>query len=123
MYYSTNTNFTYYDFFQVPKIVLSGDPLYWFIITDLDTLELESIGKQCQCILGIMNIFGFCVKKISLHIPHLDSLCAWTPDKTNNLLLFELIRPTYPAYLLTFSLKTLRTLQKKKEGEWWAINM
>ena len=25
---STSTNFAQYDFFQVPKIVLSGDPLY-----------------------------------------------------------------------------------------------
>ena len=32
MYYSTNTNFTQYDFFQVPKFVLSGDPLYIFFI-------------------------------------------------------------------------------------------
>ena len=28
MYYSTSTDFEYYDFFQVPKFVLSGDPLY-----------------------------------------------------------------------------------------------
>ena len=28
MYYSTSTNFAKYHFFQVPRIVLSGDPLY-----------------------------------------------------------------------------------------------
>ena len=27
-----STNFTQYDFFQVPKIVLSGDPLYFILI-------------------------------------------------------------------------------------------
>jgi hypothetical protein len=28
MYYSISKNFTYYDFFQAPKIVLRGGPLY-----------------------------------------------------------------------------------------------
>ena len=39
MYYSTSTNFAQYDFFPVPKIVLSGDPLYMklFVVKFWDT--------------------------------------------------------------------------------------